>query len=84
MNLQICAVYDSAAEVFGRPFFVPSTGVAIRSFRDEINNPDSAMCKHPDDYTLYNLGRFDDSMGGFDVHTPEALLRGKDAVVTKE
>lgn len=84
MILVVCGVFDSAAECFGRPFFVPSRGVAIRSFRDEVNNPESAMKAHPEDYVLYVMGSFDDSNGQFEVGVPQQLLRGKDCIEVKE
>ena len=37
MKLIICSVRDSAADAFGRPYFVPSQGVALRAFTDEVN-----------------------------------------------
>lgn len=79
----ICSVRDSAAELFGQPFFCPSRGVALRSFADEVNRaaPDNALCVHPDDFVLYELGSFDESTGLFSCHDPQQLSRGKDVVV---
>ena len=52
MKQVICAVRDSAADVFGRPYFVPTAGVAIRSFTDEVNRgaDDNQFYKHPKDF----------------------------------
>ena len=58
MKLYIVAVHDQAADAFMRPFFVPSIGMAIRSFTDEVNRADSEMNRHPGDYTLHELGVF--------------------------
>lgn len=60
MNFVIVSVKDSAAQAFGRPIFVPSNAVAIRSFRDEVNRKDSTddLSRHPDDFELYQLGVF--------------------------
>ena len=33
----ICSVKDRAADAFGRPMFVPSVGLALRGFTDEVN-----------------------------------------------
>lgn len=66
MKRNICAVRDRQMAAFGQPIFVPTTGIAIRSFADEINNPQSEMHKHPDDYDLYHLGTFDDDTGRFE------------------
>jgi len=76
----ICTVKDRAADAFGRPMFVPSTGVAIRSFSDEINrnNAENQLFNHPDDFDLYELGQFDDNTGLFTLHEqPKLLSLGK-------
>jgi len=61
----IVAVKDRAAGAFGRPFFVPSVGLAIRSFTDEVNRDadDNQMNRHSDDFDLYDLGIYDDETG---------------------
>lgn len=51
----IFAIKDKALDAFLAPFSSPSIGVACRHFSDEINNPDSPMFKHPEDYDLWHL-----------------------------
>lgn len=66
MILHICAVYDSAAGSFGRPFAVPARGIAIRSFREEVNragDPMNAMFSNPQDFELHEICQFDDQTG---------------------
>ncbi|WNK12573.1 MAG: nonstructural protein [Microvirus sp.] len=80
MKLILASVKDRAAEAYGRPMFVPSSGVAIRSFSDEINrdNADNQLFNHPDDFDLYEFGEFDDSTGLFHLHEqPKLLSLGK-------
>lgn len=77
----IISVKDTAAQAFGRPIFVPTTAVAVRSFRDEVNRKDSTddMSRHPDDFELYEIGSFDDSTGIIDVlSSPRLVARAKD------
>ena len=64
MKLIVCSVKDRAADAFGRPMFVPSQGVAIRSFSDELNrnDPENQLYNHPDDFDLYDFGTFDDNL----------------------
>ena len=81
MLLKIVSVRDSAIDAFGRPIFVASTGQAVRSFGDEVNNAQGEMAKHPADYELYLLGSFDDSSGAFDTADPVMLARAVDLVV---
>jgi len=80
MKLTLCTVKDRAADAYGRPMFVPSTGIAIRSFSDEINRQaeDNQMYNHSDDFDLYELGEFDDNTGLFSLHDhPKLLTLGK-------
>lgn len=85
MKQVVVSVKDRAADAFGRPAFVPSVGVAIRSFTDEINrdHPDNQMFGHPDDFDLYELAMYDDSTGVVEMlDTPKLLILGKMAKVS--
>jgi hypothetical protein len=82
MKMIVCSIKDRAADAFGRPFYVPAVGVAIRSFQDEVNRAaeDSQIYQHPDDFDLFDLGIFDDSTGLFELHdAPTLLMLGKQA-----
>lgn len=80
MILHVLAVRDRAADVFGQPIFTPAVGLGVRSFTDEINNPQSAFSKHPEDYDLYVLGTYDDNTGALAAITPRMVSIGKDLV----
>jgi len=62
MLVQIFAIYDSKAESYLQPFFSQTRGSAIRAFTDSVNDTtgESQFAKHPEDYTLFHLGEFDD------------------------
>jgi len=80
----IVSVKDSAAEAFGRPMYLQSLGVAIRSFTDEVNreDKDNQLFNHPDDFDLYELGVFDDSIGRYELRdNPSVIVRGKDVKI---
>jgi len=80
----IVSVKDSAAEAFGRPMYLQSLGVAIRSFTDEVNreDKDNQLFNHPDDFDLYELGVFDDSLGRYELReNPTVIVRGKDVKI---
>jgi len=84
MLLVVCSIKDRAADAYGRPFYVPAVGVAIRSFQDEINRSaaDNQMNQHPDDFDLFEFGTFDDNSGLFDLHdVPKLLSLGKQVKV---
>ena len=80
----IVSVKDSAAEAFGRPMYLQSLGVAIRSFTDEVNreDKDNQLFNHSDDFDLYELGVFDDSLGRYELRdNPTVIVRGKDVKI---
>ncbi len=63
MKQLIFAVYDSKSEMFNQPMFLKAKGEAIRAFSDEANRPDSAIYKHPGDYTLFCIGDYNVDTG---------------------
>lgn len=54
-------VYDQAAEAYLPPFYFGTNAQAKRAFAETVNQPGHSFFKHPQDYTLFNLGVFDDS-----------------------
>lgn len=83
MKIQIVSVRDSAADAFMNPFFVQTTGMAIRSFRDEVNRhaEGNIIASHPGDFELFHLGDFDQTSGLFQLfERPVMLIRAKDCV----
>lgn len=60
MKHLLFTVYDEKAEVYLPPFFVPTIGIATRAFTDSINSGEHHFGKHPADYTLFQIGEFDD------------------------
>lgn len=77
----VVAVFDSAVQAFGRPIFVPAIGAGIRSFSDEVNRKaeGNGLYDHPEDFSLWYLGLFDEDSGTFiDTEGKRSLLRGQD------
>ncbi len=63
MILKIFSVFDGKALAYIPPFFLPLTAVAVRTFADLVNDPKHQFSKHAEDYTLFELGEFDDNTG---------------------
>lgn len=59
------AVYDSKASCFGVPFFMATTGLAVRAFSELVNDPKSTVSRYPTDFVLFQVGEFDDQKGIF-------------------
>jgi len=65
MKQEILSAYDSKAAVFCTPFFAPLVAIALRAFAGAVNKPGSTIYDHPEDFTLYHMGEFEDSTGEF-------------------
>lgn len=79
----VLSVLDSAAQVYGQPFYVPAIAAGVRLLRDEVNRPDkdNNLYQHPEDFTLYHLADFDDVTGQFHPKAPVIqVVRCKDLV----
>ncbi|RYF45625.1 MAG: hypothetical protein EOO38_15670 [Cytophagaceae bacterium] len=74
MKLKIFAVYDSKAEAYLQPFFMPSRGTALRAFTDAVNDPQGSFQKHAADYTLFELGEYNDADASITELTPKVNL----------
>lgn len=84
MIQNVCAVFDQAAQVFGRPIFVPRLEVARRSFVDEVNRAaaDNQLHNHPEDFALYAIGTFDDSNALLvSLDKPSLICRAKEVLL---
>lgn len=81
-RLFVVAVWDSAVQAYNRPFYVPATQLAVRSFTDEVNRQDekNPMFGHPDDFELRLLATFEEDSGKFEAEDVRTLVRAKDVV----
>ena len=75
MKYILCSIYDSAVEAYMRPFTAQSPGQATRLFEDELRRPESDMGRHPEDYSLFQIGTFDDSSGSVEPANFSCLAR---------
>lgn len=78
MMVKAFCLYDSKLEAYLTPFFAPNRGVAMRHFADLVSNPEHAFGKHPEDYTLFELGDFDDVTANFIAGSPASICNGLD------
>ena len=68
MKMKIFGIYDSKAEAYLQPFFMKTKGEAIRGVTALVHDPNHNFNKHAADFTLFELGGFDDSNASFDLH----------------
>lgn len=73
-KLRAFAAFDSKLGIFMSPFFMAHVGQAHRMWEEVCNDPNSAMCKHPKDFVLYELGSFNDEDGRMESHAVPVQL----------
>jgi hypothetical protein len=72
--MKIFSIYDSKADAYATPFFFKRDGEAIRAFTQLANDNNSQVGKFPSDYTLFELGEYDETTGVITpVETPRSL-----------
>ena len=80
MKLNAYTIYDVAAGTYSRPWFAGSDGEATRGFKDICNDADHPIGAHPEDYTLYRCGNFNDTTGEIGTEMQEKLMTGLQCV----
>lgn len=74
MKVKIYSVYDSKASAFMMPQFYQTAGIAERAFTEAVNTKDTPFFKYPEDFTMFELGVFDDEGATFELHnTPVSM-----------
>lgn len=63
MLIAIFSVYDSKAEAYLQPFYSQNAGTAIRAMIQAAMDPEHNFHKFASDYTLFEIGAFNDSTG---------------------
>lgn len=80
MLMKVFSIYDVKAGAFITPFFLPTQGMAVRTFIDCCNDENHAFGQHPEDYSLFVLAEFDNVHGTFVDTTSKIVLNGLEAV----
>jgi heterodisulfide reductase subunit A-like polyferredoxin len=80
MILNIYTIYDTATGAYLRPFYAQSDGQAMRGFQDICNDATHEIAKHPEDYSLCRIGRFNDNKGRIEPEDVEVLATALEMV----
>lgn len=73
MKSFVFTVFDSCAKVYDRPFVARSEGEALRSFTDIASDDKHPIGQHPEHYSIWRIGMYDDATGKIDTESPVHL-----------
>lgn len=79
MIINLFSVYDEKAKAYMPLMSYNTVGQATRAFYDAVDDPQTGLSKHPEDYKLYKLGIIDDNTGEItSVFPPELIASAMD------
>jgi len=84
-NLKIYSVFDSKAEAYLMPFFSQTQGTAVRSFISAVAEEGNLFRRFAEDYTLFELGEWDQRSAEFHQHeSPKSVVGAWTVKATEE
>jgi hypothetical protein len=84
MRLNVYTIFDTATGAYMRPFYMQSDGQATRAFKDLAVAADHEIGKHPEDYSLWRIGQFNDNKGELVPEDRECLATALELVATAQ
>ncbi len=80
MKTQIYSIFDTASATYQKPTFARTDGEIMREFQNISIDKKHPCGEHPEDYSLFRLGTFDDLTGLITNETNECLATGLEMV----
>jgi len=72
--MKIFSIHDSKAEAYLSPIYFKTSAEAIRAFSTACEDSSSQFFKYPSDFTLVELGEFDEISASIVTHTAPRIL----------
>jgi len=70
------SIRDQKSEVFNKPWYAVTHGEAERSFAAAVNDKQTTLSAHPEDFDLYWIGEYDDNSGKImPLDTPQHVVK---------
>lgn len=74
--MKIFAIYDSAVAAYLQPVFFRSAAEAMRALTPLVQDPKHHFCANAEDYSLFELGSWDDVNGNVILNTAKHSICG--------
>ncbi len=80
MKVQCYAIFDTCSGIYEKPFFSTADALVKREFQDVATAADHPMAKHPEHYSLWRLGIFNNQTGKIQDEANECLCTALEAI----
>lgn len=72
--MKMFCIYDSKAKFYDKPMFLKTKADALRGWQELANDEKTTIGKFPSDFTLFEMGEYDEVTGKITQHAaPQAL-----------
>jgi len=76
MMLKMFCMYDRKSETYQPPLYCHNVGHALRVFGNLFAEPGQMMYRYPDDFQIFEIGRFDDLTAEVVATKPHLVCTG--------
>ncbi len=80
MKVQCYAIFDTCSGIYEKPFFSTTDDLVKREFQDIAVSADHPISNHPEHYSLWRLGNFDNNTGKILNEPNECLWQAVEAI----
>ncbi len=80
MKVQCYAIFDTCSGIYEKPFFSTTDDLVKREFQDIATSGEHPIAKHPEHYSLWRLGNFDNNTGKINNEANECLWQAVEAI----
>lgn len=61
MLINAYVIFDKKAAVYNKPFYLLNDEIALRSASDLLQDNNTDIARHPEDFILFKIGTYDDT-----------------------
>ncbi len=80
MKVQVYAIYDTCSGIYEKPFFHTADDAVRREFQDIATSAEHPIARHPEHYSVWRLGNFDNTTGKIMDEKNECLWQAVEAI----
>ncbi|WNK13317.1 MAG: nonstructural protein [Microvirus sp.] len=84
MRVKLYSLFDASVGIYSQPFAAQTVGQAYRMIHELALSGDHAIGRYANEFSLYDLGWFDQVEGILETHIPVLVARAKDVLQTFE
>lgn len=74
MIINAYVIFDTKAEIYNKPFYFLNDKIALRAAQDLIDDPQTDVHKHPEDFMMFHIGTYEDETAHFKANDKQKCI----------